>query len=65
MAGFKKNLPMSRALRPGGAGTVAAPKSGPPKTFGEFPKGEKAAAPGAMAKAMPKEPKMPKLPKFK
>lgn len=62
MAGFKKKLPMSAALRQGGEGTVAPPKPGaggpskPKPTLGVSPK---------VSAGIPKLPSIGKMPKFK
>ena len=61
MAGFKKKLPMSAALRQGGEGTIPPPKAGggPPKakpTLGVSPK---------VSAGIPKLPTVGKMPKFK
>lgn len=77
MAGFKKKLPMSAAMRQGGEGTVPPPKPrssslGSAKGSGGM-FGIKPGAPGAGAKPkgptqlgagvkMPKEPSLPKAP---
>jgi hypothetical protein len=74
MAGYKRPLFTSRALRPGGEGTVQPKQpaslklggsSGLPKIGGGVPK-LPALAGGGMGPKMPKMPKMPKVkpPKF-
>lgn len=68
---YTKIEPMSRALRPGGEGVVAPPKSSPP-TLGSA-KGSKSLGKGATMPKMPRipglkaprAPQMPKMPRLK
>jgi hypothetical protein len=75
MAGFKKKLPMSSAMRPGGFGTVPAGKASGGNPFGKegggglSMAGKAPTAPKAPSapsfKAGSKMPGLPKMPKFK
>jgi len=66
MAGFKKKLPMSAAMRPGGFGTVSPGKGGGGDSVKMSAAPKAPVVPKAPSfSAGPKMPGLPKMPKFK